>query len=154
MKAALNKLSGSVSEEHLGRRCRSLAAALDRAGVGNETSAGIRSRSLRGALAAGRANAEDRQMLAAAELAFILSLPTEDPGRAHLPAPGRDETWARRLFEAAVGGFYSTVLGPRGWSVKSGKRIYWPIETRTKTSRSTRSCPRCRPTSSWKPSSR
>ena len=135
VKVALNKLSGSVSEEPLGRRCRSLAAALDRAGVGNETSAGIRSRSLRGALAAGRANAEDRQMLAAAELAFRLSLPTEDPGRIHLPAPDRDEAWARRLFEAAVGGFYSTVLGPRGWSVKSGKRIYWPIETRTKTSR-------------------
>ena len=130
VKAALNKLRRSVREEPLGRRCRSLAAALDRAGVGDETSAGIRSRSLRDA-AAGRANAEDRQMLAAAELAFRLSLPTEDPGRAHLPAPGRDETWARRLFETAVGGFYSTVLGPRGWSVKPGQRIDWPIETKT-----------------------
>ena len=135
VKAALNKLRGSVREELLGRRCRSLAAVLDRAGVGDETSAGLRSRSLRGALTAGSANAEDRQMLAAAELAFRLSLPTEDPGRTHLPAPGRDEVWARRLFEAAVGGFYNTVLGPRGWSVNAGKRIYWPIETRTKTSR-------------------
>lgn len=58
-------------------------------------------------------------------------LPTEDPGRAHLPAPGRDEKWARDLFEAAVGGFYSTVLVPRGWSVEPGKRIRWPIETQT-----------------------
>ena len=123
VKAALNKLRGSVSEEPLRRRCRSFAAALGRAGVGDETSAGIRSRSLRGAVAAGRANAEDRQMLAAAELAFRLSLPTEDPGLTHLPAPDRDETWARRLFETAVGGFYSTVLGPRGWSVKPGQRI-------------------------------
>lgn len=131
VKAALNGLRGSVRDELLGRRCRRLAAALDRAGVGDETSADIRSRSLRGALTAGRANAEDRQMLAAAELAFRLSLPTEDPGRAHLPAPGKDETWARRLFEAAVGGFYSTVLGPRGWSVTRGKWIYWPIETQT-----------------------
>ena len=131
VKTALNKLRGSVSEELLVRRCRSLAAALDRAGVGDETSAGIRSRSLRGALTAGRANAEDRQMLAAAELAFRLSLPTEDPGRTHLPAPDRDETWARRLFETAVGGFYSTVLGPRGWSVNPGQRIEWPIETKT-----------------------
>ena len=135
VKAALDKLRGSVSEELLRRRCRSLAAALDRAGVGDETSAGIRPRSLRGAGAAGRANVEDRQMLAAAELALRLSLPTEDPGRAHLPAPDRDEAWARRLFEAAVGGFYSTVLGPRGWLVKPGKRIYWPIEAWTKTSR-------------------
>ena len=134
VKAALNKLRGSVSEEPLRRRCRSLAAALARAGVRDETSARVRSRSLRGAVAAGRANAEDRQMLAAAELAFRLSLPTEDPGLTHLPAPDRDETWARRLFEAAVGGFYSTVLGPRGWSVKPGKWIYWPIETQAKTS--------------------
>ena len=131
VKAALNKLRGSVREEPLGRRCRSLAAALDRAGVGDETSAGIRSKSFRDTLTAGRANAEDRQMLAAAELAFRLNLPTEDPGRAHLPAPGRDEEWARSLFEAAVGGFYSTVLVPRGWSVEPGKRIRWPIETQT-----------------------
>ena len=131
VKAALNKLSGSVREEPLGRRCRSLAAALDRAGVGDETSAGIRSKGLRDTLTVGRPNVEDRQMLGAAELAFRLGLPTEDPGRAHLPAPGRDEKWARDLFEAAVGGFYSTVLVPRGWSVEPGKRIRWPIETQT-----------------------
>ncbi|MCQ3811835.1 MAG: 5-methylcytosine-specific restriction endonuclease system specificity protein McrC [Acidimicrobiia bacterium] len=131
VKAALNKLRGSVSEEPLRKRCRSLAAALDRAGVGDETSAGIRSRNLQGTVAAGRANVEDRRMLAAADLAFSLSLPTEDPGRAHLPAPDRDEVWARSLFENAVGGFYSTVLGPRGWSVKCGQRIRWQIEEQT-----------------------
>ena len=131
VKAALNKLHGSVSEKELGRQCCSLAAALDRAGVGDETSAGIRSRNLRNTLAARRTNAEDRQMFAAAELALRLSLPTEEPGRTHLPAPDRDEAWARRLFETAVGGFYSTVLGPREWSVNPGQRIEWPIETKT-----------------------
>ena len=135
VKAALNKLRPSVNEQDLARRCRTLAAALDRAGVSDETSTGIRSRRIRGVRAAGRANAEDRQMLAAAELALRLSLPTEDPGRAHLPAPDRHEAWARQLFEAAVGGFYDTVLGPRGWSVKAGKWIRWPIEEQTKTSR-------------------
>ena len=131
VKTALNKLRGSVSEKELSRLCRSLAAALDRAGVGDETSAGIRSRNLRNTLAARRTNAEDRQMLAAAELAVRLSLPTEDPGSSHLVAPDRDEAWARGLFETAVGGFYSTVLGPRGWSVNPGQRIEWPIETKT-----------------------
>ena len=131
VKTALNKLRGSVSEKELSRLCRSLAAALDRAGVGDETSAGFRSRNLRNTLAARRTNAEDRQMLAAAELAVRLSLPTEDPGSSHLVAPDRDEAWARGLFEAAVGGFYSTVLGPRGWSVNPGQRIEWPIETKT-----------------------
>ena len=61
-------------------------------------------------------------MLAAAELAFNLRLPTEDPGLLRLSAPDRDEFWARRLFEAAVGGFYDTVLSPRGWLVKTGRR--------------------------------
>ena len=131
VKAALNKLRGSVKEQGLARRCRRLAAALDRAGVGDEPSAGIRSRSLRNTLAARRANADDRQMLAAAELALTLSLPTEDPTSAHLVSPDRDEVWARRLFEAAVGGFYSTVLGPRGWSVKPGQWIKWPVEAKT-----------------------
>lgn len=134
VKAALNKLRAIVTDESLRRRCRSLATTLGQAGVGNETSTTIRSNNLRGATA-GRINAEDRQMLAATELAFSLGLPTEAPGHAHLPAPDRDELWARRLFEAAVGGFYSTVLDPREWQVKPGTWISWPIETETQTSR-------------------
>ncbi len=133
VKGALNKLSGSTREEHHSRRCRSLAAVLGLAGVSDESYAGFRSTTLRSASTARRVHSEDRQMLAAAELALKLSLPTEDPGLAHLPAPDRDEKWARRLFEAAVGGFYKTVLGPRGWSVKPGRQFNWPVETSTKT---------------------
>lgn len=134
VKAALNKLRAIVTEESLARRCQSLAATLGQAGVGNETSSQMRSRNFR-EVTAGRTNTEDRQMLAAAELAFSLGLPAETPGHAHLPAPDRDEVWVRRLFEAAVGGFYSTVLKPQGWNVTPGNRIRWPIETETKTSR-------------------
>lgn len=136
VKAALNKLRGDLlGKKELGRRCRSLAGALDRAGVGDETSAGIHSRNLRCTVLASRTNVEDRLMLAAAELAFSLSLPTEDPGRSHLSAPGRDEVWARNLFEKAVGGFYSTVLAPRRWSVNTGQQIEWPVQPETKTPR-------------------
>ena len=78
-----------------------------------------------------RENAEDRQMLAAAWLAFNLYLPTEDPGRSRLPASERDQVWARRLFEAAVVGFYDTLLSPRGWTIKPGKKIDWQIERPT-----------------------
>lgn len=131
VKAALNKLRCSVSDVKLGRRCRSLAATLDRAGVGDEAGASIRSRSFRGTVTARRTNVEDRRMLAAAELAFKLAIPTEDPGRSQLPLTDRDEIWARDLFEAAVGGFYSTVLRPRSWSVTPGRRIKWQIEART-----------------------
>ena len=70
-------------------------------------------------------------MLAAAWLAFNLYLPTEDPGRSRLPASERDQVWARRLFEAAVVGFYDTLLSPRGWTIKPGKKIDWQIERPT-----------------------
>ncbi len=135
VKAALKKLNRSVRDEWLSSRCRNLSAALARAGVSDETSGGIRSRRLRGAGVSGRANSEDRRMLAAAELALWLSLPTENPGLGHLPTPDRDERWARRLFEAAVGGFYGTVLRPRGWSVSPGQWLRWPLEASTMTPR-------------------
>ena len=70
-------------------------------------------------------------MLAAAELAFSLRVPTEDTGQAQLPAPDRDERWVRRLFEAAVGGFYDTVLSPKGWRVRTGSKLNWQIESPT-----------------------
>lgn len=70
-------------------------------------------------------------MLAAARLAFRLRLPTEDPGTVHLSSPDRDDVRARTLFEAAVGGFYQTVLPPHGWKVGTGKRIHWQVEHAT-----------------------
>ena len=70
-------------------------------------------------------------MLAAARLAFRLRLPTEDPGTVHLSSPDRDDVRARTLFEAAVGGFYQTVLSPRGWNVGTGKRIHWQVDHET-----------------------
>ena len=66
-----------------------------------------------------------------ARLAFRLRLPTEDPGTVHLSSPDRDNVRARTLFEAAVGGFYQTVLSPHGWKVGTGKRIHWQVEHAT-----------------------
>ena len=43
VKAALKKLGRSVRDERLSSRCRNLSAALDRAGVGDESPAGLRS---------------------------------------------------------------------------------------------------------------
>jgi len=131
VKAALKKLSRCTGDQLLVRRCRSLVSVFTQAGVADETSAGIRAQILRSTLSAGRSNVKDRQMLAAAELAFSLSLPTEEHGRSSLPAPARDEQWARQLFEAAVAGFYDTVLTPRGWSVEPGKKIKWQVNAKT-----------------------
>jgi len=142
VKAALTELRGLVGDKELGRRCRSLAGALDRVGVGNETTARINSHNLRRTVSTSRTIVEDRLMLAAAELAFSLNLPTEDSGRSHLSAPGRDEVWARKLFEKAVGGFYNTVLRPRGWRVCPGRQIEWPVQPESKTPRMDNILPR------------
>ena len=70
-------------------------------------------------------------MLAAARLAFNLALPTEDIGASHLASPDRDERWARRLFERAVGGFYAVALSHQSWQVSPGRWIKWPVEERS-----------------------
>ena len=80
----------------------------------------------------GRHDADDRVMVAAARLAFDLALPTEAAGASPLPRPGRDEQWARDLFERAVRGFYGVVLSGEEWRVEpGGTRLKWPLERST-----------------------
>ena len=128
VRAALLELAKVVQKPELARSCRVLAATMERAGIKTlptETHRGHREFPL-GRL--GRLDAADRQMLAAARLAFDLALPTEDVGMAHLTAPDREERWARRLFERAVGGFYQVVLSHKDWSVEPGSWIHWPVD--------------------------
>ena len=115
----------------LARSCRVLAATMERAGIKTlptETHRGHREFPL-GRL--GRLDAADRQMMAAARLAFDLALPTEDAGMAHFTAPDREERWARKLFEAAVGGFYNVVLPRNVWNVRTGGKMRWPYGAHT-----------------------
>jgi 5-methylcytosine-specific restriction enzyme subunit McrC len=46
-------------------------------------------------------------------------------------SPDREETWVRRLFERAVGGFYQVVLSPQEWQVRCGTVLDWMIEQKT-----------------------
>ena len=131
VRAALTHLHRMVRDNELKRRCRIAASALERAGVGIDSSRDFRRNGSGPLVSAGRPNTEDRQMLAAAELAFSLRLPTEQAGQRRLPAPERDERWARMLFEAAVGGFYDTVLSPRGWLVRTSRKLNWQVESPT-----------------------
>ena len=131
VRSALIHLNRLVNGNELVRRCRITAAALERAGVGLSGFHSVGLKGHRPPVSAGRIHGEDWQMLAAAELAFNLRLPTEDPGQSRLPAPDREERWARRLFEAAVGGFYDTVLVPQGWSVRTGCQMNWQVESPT-----------------------
>ena len=131
VRAALNHLHRTVSGTELKRRCRITASALERAGVGTDDPRTVKKVFSRSQFSVGRTNAEDGQMLSAAELAFNLTIPTEDTGLAQVPVPDREARWVRRLFEAAVGGFYDTVLSPEGWRVRTGSKLNWQIESPT-----------------------
>ena len=126
VKAALDLLRRVVSREELARRCRSLSASMERAGVTGDI-ASCRHRPRPPLSRLDRLGADDRQMLAAARLAFDLALPTEDVGSSYLAKPDKEEQWVRRLFERAVAGFYDVALSPRGWCVSPGRRIQWPV---------------------------
>ncbi len=76
-------------------------------------------------------DADDRFMAAAAKLAFDLALPPQTSGTNVLSLPEREATWARRLFERAVGGFYEVVLSLQGWLVLCGGAMGWQIEQKT-----------------------
>ena len=131
VKAALKELTKTVDSDGLAKRCRAAVAALERAGVWGDPPVHLYRRGIEVPAAASRTNSEDQQMLAAAQLAFRLDMPTEELGHSRLTAPDRDEVWARRLFEAAVGGFYDTILSPRGWAVRTGRSLRWLMEDPT-----------------------
>ena len=133
VKAALDHLRRLVAADpKLARRCRIAVSIMERAGVAGSLATQDRRRPPPPQTRLGRLGAEDRQMLAAARLAFDLSLPAEDPDDSHLPIPDRsDERWARRLFERAVAGFYDVVLFPQGWQVRYGRKIDWQKDAQT-----------------------
>lgn len=127
VRAALESISRVVRRTDVAHRCRALAGGLKAMGVSGVTP----TRAEMGVDRYGRHDAGDRFMVAAAKLAFDLVLPTETAGSNVLSLPDREEAWARRLFERAVGGFYDVVLSPRGWHVRCGGTMNWDIERQT-----------------------
>ena len=127
VRAALESICRIVHRQDVAHRCRSLAAGMKAQGV-----SGIApSRAEMSGDRFGRNDADDRFMVAAAKLAFDLTLPTESLGLSVLSLPDREVTWVRRLFERAVGGFYDVVLSPQGWLVRCGGTLGWQIEQKT-----------------------
>ena len=129
VKAALDLLVSIVTDVELAHRCRELSLRMERAGVTGDP-ASYRSRRTREPLfRLGRLDADDRQMLASARLAFDLTLPTEDPGAFHLATPDRAGMRGWELFERAVAGFYKVVLSRKGWHVSSQKTLRWLVDS-------------------------
>ncbi|MCX7512575.1 5-methylcytosine-specific restriction endonuclease system specificity protein McrC [Frateuria sp. STR12] len=127
VRAALETISSIVRSKHVAHRCRGLASSMKAMGVCGEVPARARMSMER----FGRNDADDQFMVAVAKLAFDLALPTEGAGSNVLSLPSREETWVRRLFERAVGGFYAVALSPHGWHVQCGKRLEWQVEAGT-----------------------
>ena len=127
VRVALEKIAIIVRHSILADRCRALATRLRRMGVSGEKP----DRSEISADQFGRHDTDDRQMVAAAQIAFDLALPTEEAGPRSLFMPDREERWVRRLFEKAVAGFYDVVLSSSGWRVHPGKRLRWLVERET-----------------------
>ena len=129
VRAALTKMAGVVTgaNPELARRCRAGAASLERIGV-----IGGKPGKVDGPVDQfGRHDFDDRLMVSAAQLAFELALPTEQSGIHWMPSPDRDEIWMRRLFEAAVAGFYDFTLPRPEWSVRAQTNILWPVDSAT-----------------------
>lgn len=127
VRAALESISRIVSRKDIAHRCRALAAGMKAMGVSGDAPTRAQMSTDRFS----RNDADDRFMVAAANLAFDLVLPTEASGTNVLSLPDREVTWVRRLFEQAVGGFYGVVLSPFGWKVLCGGKMNWQIEQKT-----------------------
>ena len=130
VKAALLRLPRVVNKTELGRRCRNLAARLERAGVLGDWDSSRGGTALP-AYELGWVEADERRMLAAARLVFELSLPTEQAGRSLLSIPDRQANQGWKLYENAVFGFYDAVLSHQGWKVTHGGHISWPVSNET-----------------------
>ena len=127
VRAALESISRIVQRQDIAHRCRSLASGMKMLGVSGEPPTRAQMSTDR----FGRHDADDRLMVAAAKLAFELTLPTEVAGVNVLMLPDREAIWVRRLFERAIGGFYDVVLSPQGWKVKCGGTLNWQISQKT-----------------------
>lgn len=123
VRAALELISRLARRAELVHRCRKLVNDMKSMGVSG-TPPTPREMS---ADRFGRHDVDDQYMVAAAKLAFDLALPTETSGAHILPLPNREERWARKFFERAVGGFYDVVLSPQGWRVGTGGTLAWQI---------------------------
>lgn len=127
VRAALNSISRIVRRPDIKHQCRSLAFKLEQIGVTGERP----DKTILSLDRFGRHDLEDKHMMAAAKLAFDLSLPTESVGTQSLPLPDRDIQRVRHLFEKAVGGFYDVTLSSKGWRIETGQIINWQVKEKS-----------------------
>ena len=128
VRAALEAMQGRVGDRELAAACGRLARELMQGGV----SAGRPSRTELSRDQIARHDADDRLMVAVANLALDTVLPSEASGDAHLTRLDRDERRLRLIFEKAVAGLYRHELhGREGWRVRQQASLTWQAELPT-----------------------
>ena len=127
VRSALESVSKLNIKTTLKHKCGALMLSLERLGVSKAKPINYSGKSER----FGRHDIRDQKMVAAADLAFSLALPTEFDGQFHLIAPDTQKAWLRKLFEKAVAGFYAVALDKREWRVLAGKPFNWQISEKS-----------------------
>jgi len=122
VRAALERLAARVGNDVVAHRCRELAGDFTRMGVSSRRPSWSEISSDQ----IGRNETSDRLMVALSRMVFDIVIPSEDPGTAAGTMPDTQDRLIRRLFEKAVGNALRLELGPKGWSIASGRRLSWP----------------------------
>ncbi|WP_423807335.1 5-methylcytosine-specific restriction endonuclease system specificity protein McrC [Photobacterium damselae] len=127
VRSALECLTKLNIKTTLAHKCRSLILSLERLGVSKAKPTNYSGKSER----FGRHDISDQKMVAAADLAFSLALPTEFDGQFHLASPDTQKELLRKLFEKAIAGFYAVALDSQEWRVLAGKQFNWQISDKS-----------------------
>lgn len=123
LRTALVLAARHATDTGLERRARSLVDTLTQYGVAAELVATREARQL----SLGRNEQDDVEAVDAARLLLEMAIPAEDSGRMSGRDPEREAAELRRLYEAAVRGFYRAVL-PSEWTVAAGEtQQHWPL---------------------------
>jgi 5-methylcytosine-specific restriction enzyme subunit McrC len=127
LRTALATAARYVDNLTLQRRAQGLADTLTQYGVSTRLSTARDA----AALSLGRNERDDVEAVDAARLLLQMLIPAEEAGRASHHDPERNAAEIRRLYEAAVRGFYKVVLPPP-WSVNPGETHHdWPVKNAT-----------------------
>ncbi|GAB92443.1 5-methylcytosine-specific restriction endonuclease system specificity protein McrC [Gordonia rhizosphera] len=123
LRTALVLAARHVADVTLERRARGLADILDQYGV----SPRLVTQREAAQLTLGRNEQDDVEAIDAAQLLLQMTIPAESAGKQTTRDPEREAEAIRRLYEAAVRGFYRAVLPP-DWKVASGEvHHHWPV---------------------------
>ncbi len=128
LRTALSVAARDVGDHILERRARRLVELLTQYGVSSQP-VSVREAAI---LRLGRNEQADVEAVDAARLLLEMSIPAEAAGKSTNREPEREAAEIRRLYEAAVRGFYKAAL-PSGWSVAPGEvHHHWPITAATR----------------------